>query len=86
MSKNTTKFNFKEKHVRNSHREMIKRSKPKSFGCLFVPNKNEILAKVSYVNEAMLDLKSEVYDHEKQQECHFLRILRIGFGVKDEVC
>ncbi|CAL8095323.1 unnamed protein product [Orchesella dallaii] len=45
---------------------------------------DQILVKYSHVNDALKDLKTEVYDDEGQEECHFVRIVRIGPGIKNK--
>lgn len=49
----------------------------------YTPEKNLILVKVSFVNEAMGDFKTEIYDNQDDKECHFVRILRVGPDIKD---
>ncbi|ODM91551.1 hypothetical protein Ocin01_15131 [Orchesella cincta] len=43
-----------------------------------------MLVKYSHVNDALKDLKTEVYDDDGQEECHFVRIVRIGPGIKNK--
>jgi hypothetical protein len=52
----------------------------------FTPEGNLILAKVSHVNEALVDFKTEIYDEQEGEECHLVRILRIGPAIKDVSC
>lgn len=52
---------------------------------VYLPEKCRILTKLSHINQAMLELKSEVYDNEGKEECHFVRILRVGPDVKNKV-
>jgi len=51
----------------------------------FIPEGNLILVKVSHVNEALIDLNTELYDEDEREECHFVRILRVGPDVEDKV-
>lgn len=39
---------------------------------------SQILVKVSHLNETLTDFHTSVYDDENQEECHFVRIVRVG--------